>query len=1128
MSRRASMFSFLGVSDEDIHSSIKTSNRDASLKGRLKRVIIKDSTARRVAIIFDLIIRLLACLLYVIRVIIDDQQEYDCYGYPCATEESNHSELSRPKPINWYVVAWVHRPFGLWIAQVVLSFVMLSKFILQLYVVRKQKALQRIFRATTLIEVLCTIPVVATVFWPDKLQNMFYPTFLNCWLANDAFLTLFNDIHIAGKRFQSISESLSQQLFMLIGSLCCLIFTTICGIQHIQRATTYESEQQLNLFQSFYFVIVTFTTVGYGDFSPDYWLGQLFMLAMIVIAFAFIPRQLESIGSTFIDKKKEGKEFSKDNAKRHKHVVVFITAIFPDVIMDFLNEFFAHPDLQCYHVVFMASTELNTNINVVLKDPKWGHRVHYLKGSALKDMDLDKARVQDAQACFILAERNTKHRSEADQHTILRSWAVKDFAPHCPQYLQLFLVENRMHVKSADCIVCEDEFKYALFANNCMYPGISTLVTLMLHTYEGDIGKDAPERWQKIYGRHSGNELYHISLENSLFFSHYIGKSFTEASADAHAKFGVCLLAVEDTLKPNNQIQLNPGSSYTLKKSDICYYLSITQEEYAQIKHDFNEQQSLNGERRFIEKKLAGIDIPMTNLPRDEFANELQNLSEDDDTDEEIESLPAVTISNSFMNNPSQVIKEENENEEPESPSPKEHGVIRKYSSDSGDDKFYTGLPPVVPFVGARKTLCHLERSRMNCCLKWASDCEHCSFKNAKDPLWNNQLIILAAEKSNGGIYNFIVPLRSYFLNRDSLRPIILLFENEPSSQFLYIIAHFPLVYWLVGTLSCVDDLLKAGITKASQIVVVKREMTQSVSETTLMDTGTILAAQQIFKLFPSAKILTELDQASNMRFMNFRVLDNYSMQIAKLEKKIASQVSSNLCHMFRLPFAAGRVFSASMLDTLLYQTFEKGYLIAFIRLFLGIDSSENSGHLSSIQVRKSTLHKLTTYGELYKHLCETVGEIPIALYRSEPINPVKQHSFKVKEVSKYKRLYIKGEVMNNSLKIKNSFSEQDMAKPNLSKRRQSWRITTNDKPDIASIVTARMGCLDMKTTDYNQFNKEKNIHSYIILNPSVNCRLKNGDLIYVIQPAERQATPVGMKKRNTLSIDKGSESIRL
>jgi len=33
-----------------------------------------------------------------------------------------------------------------------------------------------------------------------------------------------------------------------------------------------------------------------------------------------------------------------------------------------------------------------------------------------------------------------------DQHTILRSWAVKDFAPLCPQYVQIFRPENKMHV----------------------------------------------------------------------------------------------------------------------------------------------------------------------------------------------------------------------------------------------------------------------------------------------------------------------------------------------------------------------------------------------------------------------------------------------------------------------------------------------------------------------------------------------------------------------------------------------------------------------------------------------------------------------------------------------------------
>ncbi len=52
---------------------------------------------------------------------------------------------------------------------------------------------------------------------------------------------------------------------------------------------------------------------------------------------------------------------------------------------------------------------------------------------------------------------------------------------------------------------------------------------------------------------------------------------------------------------------------------------------------------------------------------------------------------------------------------------------------------------------------------------------------------------------------------------------------------------------------------------------------------------------------------------------------------------------------MFRLPFAAGSVFSASMLDTLLYQAFVKEYLITFVRLLLGIDQAPGSGFLTSV-----------------------------------------------------------------------------------------------------------------------------------------------------------------------------------
>lgn len=49
-------------------------------------------------------------------------------------------------------------------------------------------------------------------------------------------------------------------------------------------------------------------------------------------------------------------------------------------------------------------------------------------------------------------------------------------------------------------------------------------------------GELATDQWQQTYGRHSGNEIYHIQLGRSAFFRGYEGKPFTEASADAHQR----------------------------------------------------------------------------------------------------------------------------------------------------------------------------------------------------------------------------------------------------------------------------------------------------------------------------------------------------------------------------------------------------------------------------------------------------------------------------------------------------------------------------------------------------------------------------------------------------------------
>lgn len=62
---------------------------------------------------------------------------------------------------------------------------------------------------------------------------------------------------------------------------------SICGIQHLERAGN-----RLTLFDSLYFCIVTFSTVGFGDVTPKIWPSKLLVVIMICVALVVLPIQV--------------------------------------------------------------------------------------------------------------------------------------------------------------------------------------------------------------------------------------------------------------------------------------------------------------------------------------------------------------------------------------------------------------------------------------------------------------------------------------------------------------------------------------------------------------------------------------------------------------------------------------------------------------------------------------------------------------------------------------------------------------------------------------------------------------------------------------------------------------------
>uniref|UniRef100_A0A8C2V5A1 Potassium sodium-activated channel subfamily T member 1 n=2 Tax=Chinchilla lanigera TaxID=34839 RepID=A0A8C2V5A1_CHILA len=1101
-----------------------------TFKERLKLFFIKNQRSSLRIRLFNFSLKLLTCLLYIVRVLLDNPAlGIGCWG--CT--KRNYTFNASSSEINWAPILWVERKMTLWVIQVIVATISFLETMLLIYLSYKGNIWEQIFRVSFVLEMINTLPFIITVFW-SPLRNLFIPVFLNCWLAKHALENMINDFHRAILRTQS---AMFNQVLILFCTLLCLVFTGTCGIQHLERAG-----ENLDLLTSFYFCIVTFSTVGYGDVTPKIWPSQLLVVIMICVALVVLPLQFEELVFLWMERQKSGGNYSRHRAQTEKHVVLCVSSLKIDLLMDFLNEFYAHPRLQDYYVVILCPTEMDIQVRRVLQIPLWSQRVIYLQGSALKDQDLMRAKMDNGEACFILSSRNEVDRTAADHQTILRAWAVKDFAPNCPLYVQILKPENKFHVKFADHVVCEEECKFAMLALNCVCPATSTLITLLVHTSRGQEGQESPEQWQRMYGRCSGNEVYHIRMGDSKFFREYEGKSFTYAAFHAHKKYGVCLIGMK--LEDNKSILLNPGPRHILAASDTCFYINITKEENSAFifrQEERQKQRGLAGQARYqgpsrlpVHSIIASMGTVAMDLQNAECrpaqgggGSKLTLPAENGSGSRRPSIAPVLELADSSALLPCDLLSDQSEDEA----TPSEDEGLSTV-------EYVKGYPPNSPYIGSSPTLCHLLPVKAPfCCLRLDKGCKHNSYEDAKAYGFKNKLIIVSAETAGNGLYNFIVPLRAYYRPRKELNPIVLLLDNRPDHHFLEAICCFPMVYYMEGSVDNLDSLLQCGIIYADNLVVVDKESTMSAEEDYMADAKTIVNVQTMFRLFPSLSITTELTHPSNMRFMQFRAKDSYSLALSKLEKR-ERENGSNLAFMFRLPFAAGRVFSISMLDTLLYQSFVKDYMITITRLLLGLDTTPGSGYLCAMKITEDDLW-IRTYGRLFQKLCSSSAEIPIGIYRtechvfSEPqdIRAQSQVSVNMEEredtreargpwgaragpgggsahgrhtgssdPAEYPLLRRKSLQWARKLSRKGSRPSGKAPSAEWAGQQRLSLCRRSERQELSELVKNRMKHLGLPTTGYDEMNDQQNTLSYVLINPPPDTRLEPGDIVYLIR----------------------------
>lgn len=121
-----------------------------------------------------------------------------------------------------------------------------------------------------------------------------------------------------------------------------------------------------------------------------------------------------------------------------------------------------------------------------------------------------------------------------------------------------------------------------------------------------------------------------------------------------------------------------------------------------------------------------------------------------------------------------------------------------------------------------------------------------------------------------------------------------------------------------------------------------------------------------------------------------------------------------HLTYLFQPQFAAGRAFCASMLDTMLYQSHSKPYIIGLMRQLLGCQQVKDSAYLWKVRYSSTCadnqrlsqpqllcvslrcslqlevgeeLLKLQTYDRLFQRVVTVYHCVPLGLYRTIPLS---------------------------------------------------------------------------------------------------------------------------------------------
>jgi voltage-gated potassium channel len=226
---------------------------------------------------------------------------------------------------------------------------------------------------------------------------------------------------------------------------------------------------------SIWWVLVTMTTVGYGDKVPITIGGRVIGIIIMFLGLALLSSFTATISSFFIAKKiKEGRGL--EEIKLKNHLIICGWNFSAEQILSRLE----NNKKKMGSVVLINQLNEENIADIIHRFSSL--KIKFVRGDFSKEVVLNRANIRLANTAVIFPDSSSGLGSQSDERTILATLTIKSINSKIKVFAYIIDRENLSHIRKAkaDEVLISDDYAGYLMASHILTPGVPQAVHQLL------------------------------------------------------------------------------------------------------------------------------------------------------------------------------------------------------------------------------------------------------------------------------------------------------------------------------------------------------------------------------------------------------------------------------------------------------------------------------------------------------------------------------------------------------------------------------------------------------------------------------------------------------------------------